>query len=253
MVLLGIQRCHLAKIIMPRANRFFMPGGVWHVTHRCHNRKFLLKFERDRLRWRHWLFQSRKRFGLSVLTYIATSNHIHLLVQGAETGCIPASMQLISSRVAQEYNQRKSRKGAFWEGRYFATAVATDHHFIQCLTYIDLNMVRAGMVSHPEQWRVSGYREIQSPPDRYCIIDFDALQTLTGISDREMLVQAHREWIQSELIKSNMVRQPLWTESIAIGSPEFVQQTGSRLGGKVRYRTASQVSDGTLAIKEVGS
>lgn len=223
------------------------------MTHRCHNREFLLKFERDRLRWRYWLFQSRKRFGLSVLTYIATSNHIHLLVQGAETGCIPASMQLISSRVAQEYNQRKSRKGAFWEGRYFATAVATDRHLIQCLTYIDLNMVRAGVVSHPEQWRVSGYREIQSPPNRYRIIDFDALRSLTGICDHGTLIQNHREWIQSEFIKRNTARQPQWTESIAIGSPEFVQQTSSRLGAKARYRTMSQVCDGTLAIKEVGS
>jgi len=40
---------------MPRANRHFLPGHVWHITHRCHQKKFLLKFARDRhstkLRW----------------------------------------------------------------------------------------------------------------------------------------------------------------------------------------------------------
>ena len=65
---------------MPRANRFFVPGTVWHIAHRCHDRKFLLKFDKDRRRWKYWLFQSRKRYGLSILNYIATSNHIHLLV-----------------------------------------------------------------------------------------------------------------------------------------------------------------------------
>jgi putative transposase len=27
---------------MPRANRYFLPGYVWHITHRCHKREFLL-------------------------------------------------------------------------------------------------------------------------------------------------------------------------------------------------------------------
>ncbi len=29
---------------MPRANRYFLPGHVWHITHRYHRKKFLLKF-----------------------------------------------------------------------------------------------------------------------------------------------------------------------------------------------------------------
>jgi hypothetical protein len=33
---------------MPRANRYFLPGHIWHITHRCHQKKFLLKFARDR-------------------------------------------------------------------------------------------------------------------------------------------------------------------------------------------------------------
>ena len=66
---------------MPRANRHFLPGHVWHITHRCHKKEFLLKFSRDRSRWINWLFEARKRFGLSVLNYVVTSNHIHLLVR----------------------------------------------------------------------------------------------------------------------------------------------------------------------------
>ncbi len=33
---------------MPRANRYFLPGHVWHITHRCHKKEFLLKFSKDR-------------------------------------------------------------------------------------------------------------------------------------------------------------------------------------------------------------
>ena len=43
---------------MPRANRYLLPGHVWHITHRCHKQEFLLKFAKDRQRWRHWLFEA---------------------------------------------------------------------------------------------------------------------------------------------------------------------------------------------------
>src|ERR687891_1763162 len=65
---------------MPRANRHFLAGCIWHITHRCHQKQFLLKFPRDRRRYLHWVFQAKKRFGLSVLNYMVTSNHVRLLV-----------------------------------------------------------------------------------------------------------------------------------------------------------------------------
>jgi hypothetical protein len=61
---------------MPRANRHFLSGYVWHITHRCHQKQFLLKFACDRRRYLRWLFEAKKRFGLSVLNYIVRSNHL---------------------------------------------------------------------------------------------------------------------------------------------------------------------------------
>ena len=65
---------------MPRCNRYFLPDKIWHITHRCHKREFLLKFKQNRNRWIHWLFEAKKRYNLCVLNYCVTSNHIHLLV-----------------------------------------------------------------------------------------------------------------------------------------------------------------------------
>ena len=88
---------------MPRANRYFLPGYVWHITQRCHQRKFLLKFARDRRRYLYWVFEAKKRLGLSVLDYRVTSNHIRLLVKDMGVNVIAESMQLIGSRTVQEY------------------------------------------------------------------------------------------------------------------------------------------------------
>ena len=90
---------------MARANRHFIPGQIWHITHRCHKKDFLLKLVKDRLGWMKWLYEAKSRHGLTVFNFIATSNHVHLLVQDeAGQDAIPKSMQLIAGRTAQEYN-----------------------------------------------------------------------------------------------------------------------------------------------------
>jgi putative transposase len=164
----------------------------------------LLKFARDRRRWRYWLFEATRRYGLSVLNFIATSNHVHLLIVDQGNKEVAASMQLVAGRTAQEYNKRKKRQGAFWDDRYHATAVQSDGHLIRCLTYIDLNMVRAGVASHPRDWEVSGYHEIQHPRRRQGIIDHECLRKLTGISTNAVLQRSHQHWIADELANSEI-------------------------------------------------
>ena len=90
---------------MARAKRHYIPEQIWHITHRCHKKEFLFKFIKDRRRWIQWLFEAKRRYGLVILNYAVTSNHIHLLVQdGKERNVIPKSIQLIAARTGQEYN-----------------------------------------------------------------------------------------------------------------------------------------------------
>lgn len=231
---------------MPRANRYHLPGYVWHLTHRCHKREFLLKFARDRDRYCYWLFQARKRFGLCVLDFAITSNHVHLLVKDTAPNVIAQSLQLVAGRTAQEYNQRKGRKGAYWEDRYHATAVQADGHLARCMAYIDLNMVRAGVVSHPEQWTHGGYAEIQNPPARYGVIDVGALCDLFGFGGVAELQAAQRGWVEGSLTSEGRARTTDWATAIAVGSADFVAKVKADLGIAARHR-AVDVS-GTIGI-----
>ena len=238
---------------MPRANRFHIPNLAWHITHRCHDRKFLLRFEQDRARWRYWLFQARRRYGLCVLNFMATSNHIHLLVMGASDQRIARSMQLIAGRTAAEFNHRKKRRGAFWQDRYFATAVSTDEHLIQCLLYIDLNMVRAGVVRHPREWKVCGFNEIQNPRSRYRILDLERLCEIAGVPELGLLQKSHTQWLNSKLNAGQTKRESQWTEPVAVGSSDFIQRVKNELGPKVVYRQSGSTPSGQSFVKEKGA
>ena len=234
---------------MPRANRYFLPGHVWHITHRCHKKDFLFKFSKDRQRWRYWLFEAKKRYGLCVLNYIITSNHIHLLVRDNGHGEIPKSMQLIAGRTAQEYNQRKSRKGAFWEDRYHATAVDSDKYLARCMVYIDLNMVRAGMVAHPGDWPWSGYCEIQSPPQRYGVIDTKVLLKIQGAGSFEQYQQMHKAWVEDELKLKQLKRDSSWTQNLAVGDKSYVENIKVALGITGVHKSVIDGND-AYALKE---
>lgn len=218
---------------MPRAHRHYAPGLVWHLTHRCHRRQLLLRFARDRQEWCRWLYVARQRYGLCVLDYTVTCNHIHLLVRDRGRGEIARSLQLIAGQTGQAYNARKDRHGAFWEDRYHATAVETGAHLGRCVVYIDLNMVRAGVVEHPAQWPVGGFHEIQAAPARYRLVDRAALAEALDIGPSK-LAAVHAQWIEQAMRADARRRAPEWSEALAVGGRDFVERVVSDLGVRAR-------------------
>lgn len=65
----------------------------------------------------------------------------HLLVlDDRDRVSILRAIQLTAGPIVQEYNQRKKRKGAYWEDRYHATAIERGEHLLRCIVYIDLNI-----------------------------------------------------------------------------------------------------------------
>jgi len=230
---------------MPRANRCYLPDHVWHITHRCHKQEFLLGTKLDRQNWKRWLLEAKKRYGLTVLNYIATSNHIHLLVYSKGSTEISKSMQLIAGRTAQEFNFRNKRKGAFWEDRYHAVAIDTETYLFHCMVYIDLNMVRAAAVDHPSQWDVSGYNEIQDAEIDEPIIDIDQLAEFSNVATYEEFRKLHLAWHKKrDIINCD------WTQSIAVGSLEFVEDVKRKLGISMRYRKIKDYG-GFVTLREV--
>jgi len=220
-----------------RANRHFIPGYIWHLTHRCHKREFLLKFATDRNRWLQLLFEARKRYGVPILNYSVTSNHIHLIVtDSGSPESIPRAMQYVAGKTGQEYNRRKKRRGAFWQDRYHATAIESGAHLRQCLVYVDLNMVRAGVVNHPAQWNWNGFNEIQNPKRRYRIIDHYRLQQLLNVDTHSDFAKVYNQWVESQLT--------------AVESEAFISTVKQALGIRAKSRQLSPNPDGGYHLRE---
>ena len=75
------------------------------------------------------------------------------------------------------------------------------------MLYIDMNMVRAGVVNHPRQWPFCGYNEINSPRQRYTVIDYKKLIELLQMRDIEELQKTYNQWVDEILRGGTQARE----------------------------------------------
>jgi len=179
----------------------FVPGNVWVLSQRCFENKPLLNDASDRRRWLYWLFQARRRFGLCVLNYVVMPNEIKLLVMDRGRGEIRSSMQMLAERMAADYNRRYYRKSLrqtpLWENEYQAQRLELKGNtLLHCISDMDVSVVRAKLVAHPNLWPESGYHELHNPPQRARRVDFTALQRLLNPLDLSRLQAQRERWVK---------------------------------------------------------
>ena len=206
---------------MPRANRHIQAGHTYHITYRCHDRSFLLRFARDRQAYRAWLIDGLKSWNVRLMTYCLTSNHVHLLVRSSDTETLAGFMQFVAGGMAQAYNQRKGRRGAFWSDRYHATMIEDGEHLWRCMRYIDLNMVRADVVRHPSEWDWTGWGELMGERRRNKLLSMETVLEALEVGTVEAFRRQYADQVEEALKHRQLEREPWWSESVAIGGPDY--------------------------------
>jgi len=163
-------------------------------------------------------------------------------------------MQSLAGDFAQAYNIRKKRGGAFWGDRYHACQIEGGEHLWNCLKYVDMNMVRAGAVDHPSQWRWCGYQETAGLRQRYRLIDRSALMDALGDgSTMESFKKNYSFCIEEAVSAQEFSREAMWSESLAVGSARFVEEVEKSL--RNRFRKELVQSDhlkGAYILRESG-
>jgi len=141
------------EFAMPRKPRMFIPGVPCHVIQRGNNRDVCFYCDDDYLFYLECLKSACKRYHVSVHAYILMTNHVHLLMQPEDEVGITRVMQSIGRRYVQYINRAYRRSGTLWEGRFKASIINAEEYLLACYRYIELNPVRANMVTHPANYQ----------------------------------------------------------------------------------------------------
>ncbi len=215
---------------MPRIPRLLIENEptIYHVMTRTALPEFPLEdIEKD------YLFDLIKHFSsiyfVEVLGLCLMGNHIHIVVRmhvgesfsddeikrrfvlcygeekEIEDGQIPfyrekwsslsAYMKEIKQTFTRYYNKRYGRRGYFWGDRFKSVIVENGATLINCLAYVDLNPVRAGLADRPEdyRWCGLGYHVQTNNKDGFLSLDFGLVEF--GEKDEVERMRLYRKFV----------------------------------------------------------
>jgi putative transposase len=141
---------------MPRQPREELAGAIHHVFARGNAKQAIYLDDADRGRYLVLLGKAVRRQRWRCLAYCLMDNHVHLLVETPAPN-LGRGMQWLHSLYAQTFNQRHSRSGHVFQGRFGAVRVTSDAQLLMAARYVARNPVEAGLCSEPEEWPWSSH------------------------------------------------------------------------------------------------
>jgi REP element-mobilizing transposase RayT len=144
---------------MGRKPRISYPGAYFHVHTRGNNKGAAFVDTGDRLTFLRLLDRTTLKYGWIVYTWCLMTSHYHLVIRVPEDG-LSAGMAELNGGYARWANFRHGRCDHVFGRRFISHEITTDAHLFAACRYVVLNPVRAGICSHPVEWRWSSYRAL---------------------------------------------------------------------------------------------
>ncbi|MFK7975699.1 MAG: transposase [Halioglobus sp.] len=142
---------------MPRRARLAIAGIPWHIIQRGNNRSACFFTDDDYVYYLNQLAQQSRKFGCHIHAYCLMTNHVHLLLTPESADSPSLMMKNLGQCYVQYVNRSYRRTGTLWEGRYKSCLAQDESYALACYRYIELNPVRAKMVTHPQEYPWSSY------------------------------------------------------------------------------------------------
>ena len=136
---------------MPRLARIAVVNVAHHVTQRGNARQFILANDEERSVYLNLLRKYVELCELSLLGYCLMSSHVHLLVVPRKGDSLARALKQTHGRYASYWNATHRSSGHVWQGRFYSCPLDESHLWI-ALRYVELNPVRAALVSQAELW-----------------------------------------------------------------------------------------------------
>jgi putative transposase len=216
-------------VIMARRPRIYIPGVAHHLIQRGNNREACFYEEADYKTYLSHLREVADQFSVAIHSFVLMTNHVHLLVTPNDANALARIMQALGRRYVQFFNHKYSRTGTLWEGRYKSTLVQSEQYLLTVYRYIELNPVRARMVSHASEYPWSSYRFNAVGLNIQLITPH--LEYLKLGNTAEKRQQAYRGLFRGRMAEKDIVEiQDCTNKAWVLGSDHFKRQIETKTG-----------------------
>jgi REP element-mobilizing transposase RayT len=270
---------------MPRTQRLIIndESTVYHVMSRTALDGFPLgDIEKD------FMLDLIRRYAalylVEILGFCLMGNHFHILVRmfpehqftdediqkryvyfyGDERifseGLVPSLREKLSSLsefmreikvgFARFYNRRHNRRGYFWGDRFKSVIVENGETLINCLAYIDLNPLRAGLVERPEQyrWNSLGYHVQTNNRNNFLSTDFGLKEF--NVKSKKERIKRYRRYVYEAGSLNRPEKGKIKVIEDKILEKERNKEFELSRSDRFRYRTRYFTDSGIIGSKE---
>jgi hypothetical protein len=148
------------------------------------------------------------------------------------------------------YNKRHNRRGYFWGDRFKSVIVEKGETLINCLAYIDLNPLRAGLVDRPEEyrWNSLGYHIQSGNKDNFLSLDFGLKEF--GVVDSEERLKRYRRYVYEAGALGRSEKTAAGVIDNSVLKKERENDFELKRVQRFRYRTRYFTDSGIIGTKE---
>lgn len=143
---------------MARLPRLSIPGYPHHLIQRGLDRQPIFQDAADHQLMRDLLVEHARQAQVDLHAYVLMPDHFHLLATPAQADSLARMMQGVGRRYVRHFNARSGRAGTLWEGRYRCAPLQPDASLLDCMAFLDLHPVRAGLAEAPQDYPWSSHR-----------------------------------------------------------------------------------------------
>jgi len=156
---------------------------------------------------------------------------------------------------ARFYNRRHNRRGYFWGDRFKSVIVDKGETLVNCLAYIDLNPLRAGLVDRPEdyRWNSLGYHIQTENKDQFLSTDFGLKEF--NVKSKKERIRLYRRYVYEAgaLNRSDKMQAQVIDAKIVAKErkKDFEVSRISRFRYRTRYFTDSGIIGSKRFVAEI--
>ncbi len=226
---------------MSRKKRIQVPGLIYHVMSRGNGRMRIFLDDVDCRKFLFVLGDVAEALGLECCDYCLMPTHYHLSLRPRQPNLSEAIRQL-NSVYAMWWNDVHATVGHVFQGRFKSQVVQREGYLLALCRYIALNPVRAGLVTHPEQWQWSSYRATGGLCATPGFLSSDAVLTQFGDADVALQRSLYRQHVLA-VVPDEGEMERLRSKERVVGDRSFRHEVLRERAALESVPTAVSLSD----------
>jgi len=146
-------------VYMARGGRVLIEHACYHIVARGNQKQVIFKENDDFDKFLGIVKMAKKKYTIKIYAYCLMPNHVHLLIDPSDSYEISKFMHWINRGYTAYFNTKYEKVGHLWQGRFKSKPIVKDNYLFHCASYIEMNPLRAGLVTDISNYLWTSYNE----------------------------------------------------------------------------------------------